>query len=244
MTNNKDIKKATGYIVYEGESQLNGDPIVAIVTLNSVNDKTGNMAQLWILRSDMHPSVAKKTAMDGAICGDCIFRQSLGGACYVTIHQAPAAVYRAYSKGNYPELEDFSILEGRSIRFGAYGDPAAIPVSILATLKRYAKNNTSYTHQWKDNKDNETLKQVSMASVDNLAEAQEASEAGYRWFRVTNDLSTLRSDEIICPNTTKGTQCIDCNLCSGASSKAKSIVIEAHGMQSKRFVEEKLLVKN
>lgn len=237
-------KKPTGYIVFEGASELNGEPIVAIITLNSVNEKTGNMVQLWILRSDMHPSLAKKTAMDDAICGQCQFRQSLGGACYVTIHQAPAAVYRTYSKGNYPELEDFSILEGRNIRFGAYGDPAAIPVSVLVTLKRYAKNNTSYTHQWKDNKDNETLKQVSMASVDSLAEAEEASKAGYRWFRVTNDIKTLRSDEIICPNTTKGINCADCNLCSGTSKNAKSIVIEAHGMQSKRFVEKKSLVTN
>jgi len=242
MRNEKN--NPTGYIVYEGASLLNGEPIVAIITLKSVNEKTGDMVQLWILRSDMHPSVAKNEAKDDAICGNCIFRQSLGGACYVTIHQAPAAVYRAYSKGNYPELEDFSILEGRYIRFGAYGDPAAIPVSILTTLKRYAKNNTSYTHQWKDNKNNEALKQVSMASVDNLAEAQEAKEAGFRWFRVTNDLSTLRSDEIICPNTTKGTQCKDCNLCSGNATKAKSIVIEVHGVGSKKFEEEGVLVSS
>jgi hypothetical protein len=240
MTNTKTHtmkKKPTGYIVYEGTSVLNGEPIVAVITTKSANIKTGNMAQLWILRSDMHPIEAKEQGLDNAICGMCQFRQSLGGACYVNIGQAPSAVYRTYSKGGYPIANDLSIFEGFKIRFGAYGDPAAIPVSILATLKRYAKNNTSYTHQWKDNKDNDTLKAVSMASVDNLLEAEEAKKAGYRWFRVTNDISTLREDEIICPNTTKGIQCADCNLCSGNAVKAKSIVIETHGTWSKKFAE-------
>lgn len=239
-------KQPTGYIVYEGESQLNGEPIVGIVTMKSGNEKTGNMAQLWILRSDMHPSEASKAGLDDAICGECPFRKSLGGACYVTIFQAPAAVYRTYNKGNYPIIKDYSIFAGRSIRFGAYGDPAALPISVLATLKSYAKNNTAYTHQWKDNKDNETLKQVSMASVDNLAEAEEAKEAGYRWFRVTKDIKTLRDDEIVCPNTTNETLCINCNLCSGNTTKAKSIVIEVHGGigNDKKFIEKDLVLTN
>jgi len=231
-------KKPTGYIIYEGVSQLNGEPIVGIITMKSANVKTGNMAQLWIMRSDIHPIDAKKQKLDDAVCGQCQFRQSLGGACYVNLGHAPSAVYRSYSKGSYPVCDDLSIFEGMKVRFGAYGDPAAIPVSLLATLKRYVKNNTSYTHQWKDNKDNELLKQVSMASVDNLLEAQEASEAGYRWFRVTNDIETLRDDEIVCPNTTKGTLCMDCNLCSGNSVGAKSIVIENHGTWSKKFIED------
>ena len=245
MTNTKTnkTKAPSGYIVYEGESQLNGEPIVGIITMKSVNVKTGNMAQLWILRSDMHPIEAKEQGVDNAICGNCQFRQSLGGACYVNIGQAPSAVYRTYNKGGYPVAKNLSIFKDMKIRFGAYGDPAAIPVSILALLKSYAKNNTSYTHQWKDNKNNDILKAVSMASVDSLAEAQEASEAGYRWFRVTNDISTLRCDEIICPNTTKGILCQDCNLCSGNAVKAKSIVIETHGTWSKKF-DDNLVVSN
>jgi len=239
MTNTKkNTKKPTGYIVYEGESQLNGEPIVAIITIKSVNTKTGNMAQLWILRSDMHPIEAKKVGADDAICGGCQFRQSLGGACYVNLGHAPSAVYKTYTKGGYPVAKKFNIFDGLNIRFGAYGDPAAIPVNILALLKSYSRNNTSYTHQWRTNKDNTILKAVSMASVDSLTEAQEASEAGYRWFRVTNDISTLRSDEIICPNTTKGILCKDCNLCSGNAIKAKSIVIESHGTWVKNFKEK------
>lgn len=233
-------KKPTGYIVYEGASALNGEPIVAVVTMKSANVKTGNMAQLWILRSDMHPIEAKEQGVDDAICGGCQFRQSLGGACYVNIGQAPSAVYRTYSKGGYPDCTDYSVFEGKSMRFGAYGDPAAIPLDILTNLKAVVTNNTSYTHQWQNN-DSEALKQVSMASVDNLAEAELAKEKGFRWFRVTNDIDTLRSDEIICPNYTNGVQCKDCKLCSGQGAKgAKSIVIPTHGTWAKRFDEEKV----
>jgi len=238
MTNTDQV--ATGYIVYQGASMLTGEPIVAIVTMKTINKKTGAMAQLWILRSDMHPVEALTNGSDEAICGGCQFRKSLGGACYVNVGQAPGAVYRKYvdPERGYPVCEDFSVFEGIKMRFGAYGDPAAIPVSILTTIKGFVKNNTSYTHQWKDNKDNEALKQVSMASVDNVEEAVEAIKAGYRTFRVTNDINTLRKDEIVCPNDTHGTQCSDCGLCGGTSVTAKNIVIGAHGTWKKNFEEK------
>jgi hypothetical protein len=43
-----------GVVLYEGPSELDGKPIVVVATFNSVNDKTGNMVQTWIIRSDMH----------------------------------------------------------------------------------------------------------------------------------------------------------------------------------------------
>ncbi len=231
------MKKPTGYIVYEGVSQLDGvSPIVGIITMKSANVKTGNMAQLWILRSDIHPIDAKKASLDDAICGQCQFRQSLGGACYVNLGHAPSAVYRTYSKGGYPVAESLNIFKDMKVRFGAYGDVAAIPLDIMTKLKSVVKNNTSYTHQWKGGK-HDGLQQLSMASVDNLAEAELAKDNGWRWFRVTNDIDTLRDDEIICPNYTTGVQCIDCNLCSGNAVKAKSIVIPTHGTWSKNFKE-------
>jgi len=233
----KKTKTPTGYVIYKGPSQLNGKEIVAIVTMKSTNIKTGNMAQLWILLEGLNPVEASQTKADDAICGSCQFRQSLGGACYVNIGQAPGIIFRAYNKGNYPFAHDYSVFEGKSMRFGAYGDPAAIPLDILTKLKAVVTNNTSYTHQWKNN-DNKALKDVSMASVDNLLEAEQAKERGYRWFRVTNDIETLRSDEIICPNYTSNVQCKDCKLCSGNGAKgAKSIVIPSHGSWKGRFTE-------
>lgn len=229
------MSKPTGYVIYEGPSEINGEPIVAIVTLKSSNVKTGNMASMWILHKDVRPTEASKEGKDEAVCGMCPHRHNLGGACYVTLFQAPLQVFKSYHKGNYPKVDDMSAFEGMSVRFGAYGDPYAIPVSILTSIKAVVKNNTSYTHQWRQG--NEALKSVSMASVDNVEETKEAQAKGWRTFRVTSDIDTLLDTEIICPNTTKGIQCIDCGLCKGTSSKGKSIVIEVHGAKKKKFEE-------
>jgi hypothetical protein len=64
-----------------------------------------------------------------------------------------------------------------------------------------------------------------------------AQSEGWRTFRVTNHLNDLMENEIICPNTTHGTKCIDCKLCSGFS-KAKNIVIQVHGAKVKGLLKK------
>ena len=232
------MKKVTGYTIFEGKSPITGDDIIAVITLKSTNIKTGNMASMWILHKDLSPIEASKQGKDESICGMCPHRHNLGGACYVTLFQAPLQVWKSYHKGNYPKVNDMTIFEGMSVRFGAYGDPNVVPIDILVQLKSVVKNSTSYTHQWKTESDNESLKAVSMASVDNKAEAKLAIENGWRYFRVTNDISDIdKATEIVCPNTTKGIQCIDCGLCKGNTIKAKNIVIEVHGSKKKKFKE-------
>ena len=95
------------------------------------------------------------------------------------------------------------------------------------------ENNTSYTHQWRQGDD--ILRNVSMASVDNLAEQVEAVKKGWRTFRVATADSDIADNEIVCPNITKGISCLDCGLCSGASKQAKNIVVPVHGTFKKRF---------
>ena len=227
------MKKVTGYTIFEGKSPITGDDIIAVITLKSTNIKTGNMASMWILHKDLSPIEASKEGKDESICGMCPHRHNLGGACYVTLFQAPLQVWKSYHKGNYPKVNDMTIFEGMSVRFGAYGDPNVIPIDILVQLKSVVKNSTSYTHQWKTESDNESLKSVSMAS-----EATLAIQNGWRYFRVTNDISDInKATEIVCPNTTKGIQCIDCGLCKGNTIKAKNIVIEVHGSKKKKFNE-------
>jgi hypothetical protein len=232
------MKKASGYIVYEGKSEINGENIVAIVTMKSTNVKTGNMASMWILNADMTPTEASKSGNDESVCGDCKHRAVNKGACYVTLFHAPLQVYKSYKKGNYPTAESMDIFTDMKVRFGAYGDPSAIPTQILASIKAVVKNNTSYTHQWKAN--NEILKRVSMASVDSIEEQKTAVANGWRTFRVTSDLTDKLDNEIICPNSTKNIQCADCGLCSGTSVGAKNIVIEVHGSKKGNFEKQKL----
>jgi hypothetical protein len=180
------MKKPTGYTIFEGKSPITGDDIIAVITLKSTNIKTGNMASMWILHKDLSPIEASKQGKDESICGMCPHRHNLGGACYVTLFQAPLQVWKSYHKGNYPKVNDMTIFEGMSVRFGN-----VIPIDILVQLKSVVKNSTSYTHQWKTESDNESLKAVSMASVDNKEEATLAIENNWRYFRVTNDISDM-----------------------------------------------------
>ena len=235
-TKKAPTKKApNGYKLFEGKSKINGERIIAILTLKTANKKTGQMAQLWILNADLNPVDASKQKKDFSICGNCKLRKSLDGACYVNLGQAPLSVYKAYKLNKYPTLSNnnYNVLEGLKIRFGAYGDPFALPIEILSKLKAVATNNTSYTHQWR--KGSETLKAVSMASVDNIREQKQAVANGWRTFRVAKLDSEILPNEIICPNVTKNISCDVCNLCSGANLKAKNIVIPVHGNGAKKF---------
>lgn len=61
-----------GFVAYRGPSRLDGAPIVLIVTLASLNTKTGAMAQAWVLRSDISPQEAIGDGRDRSVCGDCV----------------------------------------------------------------------------------------------------------------------------------------------------------------------------
>ena len=234
------MKKPKGYIVYEGPSKIDGEPIVGIVTNQSTNTKTGNLMQLYILRADVRPTLATTTGQDRSVCGDCKHRHFNGGACYVMPFTGPLGVWKAYKKGIYETLDDFNVFNNRVLRFGAYGDPHALPIDVLIMIKTHIKNGTSYTHLWKTltGLDLNISKQFTMASVDNIEEKHEAQRLGYRTFRVVKDYDNLESDEIICPNITKGVTCIECKLCNGNQIGAKNIVVKAHGVKSKRKLKK------
>lgn len=231
----KQSRPNGGYIVYEGASRINGDNIVVIVTMKSANVKTGDLPTMWILHQDHKPTEASKLGKDEAVCGDCKLRQSTGGACYVNLGHGPRAVYQAYKSGKYKHLNgDYDVFSGLKMRFGAYGDPYAMPLDVLIQIKSRVKNAVGYTHQWRNDNG---LSSLSMASVDNVQEAIEAQQAGWRTFRVAGMDSEIMDNEIVCPNYTTGVKCVDCNLCSGNEIGAKNIVIPVHGSWKGRFNE-------
>lgn len=191
------------------------------------------MWQTWILRADVSPTVAVASGEDSSICGDCRLRKQPGGgrACYVNVGQAPASVWRAYRRGAYARrLPLQSETSNAMIRLGAYGDPAAVPLSVWETLTRGAKGWTGYTHQWSWATE---LQRYCMASVDTEDEAHAAHAAGWRTFRTRNSDTQLLSLEVVCPASPEGgdkLQCIDCMACHGtANNRRSSITIIAHG---------------
>lgn len=226
-------------ILYEGPSLLNGEPIVAIATglaSPSTNRKTGPMIQTWILVQDEAPHLAVKSGNDSAVCGDCPAR---GKWCYVTTFQGPRSIWETWKRGGYPS-SDLDELKGKAVRFGAYGDPAAVPFEVWDEIGIHASMTTGYTHAWKYC--NPLHKHYCMASVDTEEEAIYARSMGWRTFRVTKQPGDKSlSKEVVCPASEEAgnkIQCIDCGACDGVSSNRKShIVIKAHGAKTKRYEE-------
>ncbi len=234
----------TGYVVYDGPSLIDHKPIVAIVTLQSQNKKTGNMAQIWILRADISPLEAckagrlNKESGDYSICGDCTHRKN--GTCYVDVSKAPSHVWRKYRRNGYPMADTDTLddaLFGRSVRIGAYGDPAAVPLRVWKPIVDYAQNHTGYTHQWNNRRLASDMQwRFLMASTESVEETTAAQRAGWRTFRAKYSFSPKMESETNCPASTEmgeRTDCASCGLCDGSRSK-KSITINVHGLFAKR----------
>jgi hypothetical protein len=222
---------------------LNGEPIVAIATgieNKSANVKTGPMIQIWILAQEETPATAAKSGKDAAVCGDCPLRPSATGACYVTLFQGPRSIWATWKRDGYKPMQ-LSEFAGKSVRFGAYGDPAAVPFEILDEIGMQASLVTGYTHQWRTC--DPLHKHYCMASVEDEEGAIDAVSRGWRTFRVTTQPGDRSlSNEVICPASEEAghkIQCIQCGACDGTASNRKSqIVIHAHGSRTKKFRKE------
>lgn len=227
-------------VVYEGPSELNGEPIVGIITglvSPSTNVKTGPMAQLWILNAQEEPHTAVKSGADEAVCGDCPAR---GKWCYVTTFQGPLSIYRSWKRGIYEQYTP-ETLDGVVLRFGAYGDPAAIPYERIHEIGRRLHRFTGYTHAWK-NCDRE-LRHYCMASVDSISDQREAEKSGWRTFRVSTPDSPRLKGEATCPASAEAGNLVTCHQCLACDGRRRprvkgNIVIQAHGSKTKRFLEE------
>lgn len=229
-----------GFILDRFASPIDGQSVVAILTLNSTNRKTGNMAQVWILREDINPVQAITDGLDYSICGNCPHRkdQTTGKrSCYVNVGQAPLAVWRSYKAGKYAEdlsyKEGKKILKNKKIRWGAYGDPAIINPQIFYAVNGLAAGHTGYTHQWRESFA-QVYKGDFMASCDGLADYLDASAHGWKCFSVTPKGTTGQGKQ--CPATVEGSQaqCLTCNLCNGDKA---DIWVEAHGAGAKHVAQ-------
>ncbi len=238
-----------GIVVYRGPSQIDGQPIVGVLVLHSENTKTGDMAQLFIMREDLEPHEAQRTGDDVSVCGDCPLRPSTVRArraagvsaedspfCYVKTFQGPLSTWRV-TRGQAANLAravcGLMLLEGEhALRLGAYGDPAALPEHVVATLVAAAGGRaTGYTHQWREYR-YRWLRRYAMASCDTPNDFARAAAEGWRSFRVITrrSLPVLGAREIQCPSD-RGIQCRDCRLCDGSrgqEDKRKHITILAH----------------
>ena len=232
----------TRMLVWEGISEIDGEtPIMLLATgvpwrggkgSKSANPKTGPMIQTWVIRSDMPPSEALNRGMDRAICGTCPHASKASGgtgACYVEGWRVNSIYAAHVTKGSTPmSLEAFA---GQEIRFGAYGDPAAVPLHVWEELASVASGTTGYTHQWRNI--SPEFARIAMASVDSVEEWPQAKARGYRSFVVLPAGSDKPRGAVVCPASDEGgkrVQCITCLQCSGTDSGRRAdITIQAHG---------------
>lgn len=230
--------------VWEGPSQLDGRTIMVIATglrKNSLNSKTGNMVQTWVLLKGVSPSEAVKTGEDSSVCGQCPLRPFLKAQrpdylprpCYVKTWQAPRAVWGAHHDREVSDPEVVRArIAGRKVRKGSYGDPAAVPSHVWEMLQSTPKD-TGYTHQWETAE--KPLTRSVMASVHTVKEAMAAWTRGFRTFRVVRSVDErIPGKEIVCPASKEAgvrTTCAECGLCNGSQGdddRRKNIVIVAH----------------
>jgi hypothetical protein len=245
------MAKPLGFILDQGSSPIDGSPYVAILTLKSSNRKTGNMAQVWILRSDLNPVEAIATGDDYSICGNCPHRKGENSyvdgvlnytdkgsrSCYVNVGQAPLSVWRAFKAGKYET--DLTVEQGKKylskikIRWGAYGDPAIINPIIFNAVNGAAAGHTAYTHQWREDWA-QWAKGSMQASCDGMQDYLEASAHGWKTFSVVPSNVEYAGIKK-CPATVEGSkaQCLTCSLCDGDKT---DIYVQAHGSGAKHVV--------
>jgi len=211
-----------GYEIYNGPSELNGEPIKVIKTGTkraSTNRKTGDMAQWWIMPTNSKPTDAVTNGDDRAVCGDCPAKPSNGGHCYLNYGWMNGTWNATYpSEPTSRDVPD---------RLGAWGDPAAIPYDVVKA--HMSARFTGYTHQWRTC--DPRFQSILMASVDSQAEYIEATNAGWRTFRTRTKTDNIHVNEISCPASKESgerVKCADCLLCAGTSKQAKNITIIIH----------------
>ena len=236
-----------GVIVYRGPSMIDGSPIVAIATgLEDLsnNPKTGGMLQLFILSAIADPVKVAKRGQDASVCGNCQHRPANDNTCYVALFQGPLSVYRAFRRGNYLdhglEYATHEIARaGKPVRLGAYGDPAALPVDVVAAICSVAPGHTGYTHQWRSFPQ---LRPYVVASVDSPDQLIDAHAAGWRTFRTGTaaDVTVAGIREIACPASDESgnrTTCAKCRLCDGSAHQGvrASVKINPHGPRAIAF---------
>jgi len=236
----------TGAVVWEGRSRLTGDPIVVLVTWRSRNGGTGDMAQSWILRSDQHPIDAIRTGADTAVCPEsCTLRlrasrdaEGPQARCYAAGGLTVRALSGLYARlGDYPRMTPEQAgmrLAGARLRIGAYGDPAAVPVSVWVALTAHTAGHTGYTHA-ADRAP--LLRSLVMASADSAEQAARLQASGWRTYRVRHvgaggEVERLLAGEVVCPKSAEGGEratCDRCLLCDGTGGRSqRSIAVVDH----------------
>ena len=228
--------------LWRGASRLNGEPIVVLAaclrarTGDDANNKTGDMVQVYILPQSEDPTAATKSGKDVSVCGSCVHRPAAESGmrdCYVNTSWAPRNLWLSWRSGAVP-FAPVGVLDGAPVRFGAWGDPAAVPLEVWAPLVEGSITYTGYTQEWPAL--DVTVWGWLMASVIGEDEQLAARDQGWRTFRTAYDGDPdpgAMEGERECLATAKGIPCVGCGGCGGLDQPLRSsYALRVHGMRA------------
>lgn len=226
--------KVKSGIIYQSKT------IIAIATSESVNAKTGSGVQIWILDARMHPVESRRGGHDAENqCKGCPLASENG--CYVNANPL-SAIWRKYTAGGYSMLrlgspEFDSLFAGQYVRFGAYGNPSALPILLIEYIAGLASRFTGYFHDWHQMPASKARAygRFLMASCE-TSNWQQAQALGLRTFTTCSDPVDIKGAGMECLADAKGMQCKECGLCDGTARARKlpSVWIRVHGYQVKK----------
>lgn len=229
------------HIYWRGPSQITGEPIRVLITKAArpaaANSKTGHMWQVYVLPDNgQRVTDSIKDGSDRAVCGDCQHRKTDGGDgdCYTygMVVTAANGMARVDDNGRSGLITAEEIVASElPVRFGAYGDPAAVPYDVMAPLAAGGRW-TAYTHQW--GRCDQRWRDIAMASCDSVADMDIATAMGWRCYTVVPVGTGRVSGAVPCPSPRIA--CADCLKCSGVGAGRRgNVSIEAHGARKRAF---------
>ena len=209
--------------------------IQVIATEKSGNRKIGKAIQIWIVPKSETVTDSRRNGNDAKTqCKGCPLASNHG--CYVGSYYVDAIQKSAWA-GKKPRAKNrqqiVDLVKGKFVRFGAYGNPSMIPLSLVKLIADNASGWTGYFHD---------CHQMSQAKAKTYAHyfmvsrepsnMHEALSKGFRAFVTRSPSGPIPDGLTDCPSS-RGVTCSQCQLCSGTSKRARSISIPVHGYQTK-----------
>ena len=236
---------------------ITGNTLCVVRLGTTSNDKIADpkekIVQTYHYSRDQFEEAQRQTSMqaffskDGDVCMDCPYSMSNGAdlkGCYThkrmqysgMLSQLKSVASKHKSWDDIPQYdakiasEIVTMCAGRYVRFGTYGEPSLMPISLVRCIAVVAKSWSGYTHQWQkpwayDYRD------FFMASTHDAYQTNTAHTMGWRAFM--DDTTHTNHDGMVnCPASKEGgykSTCSKCMLCSGIKGKgSKSVYIFNH----------------
>lgn len=212
---------------------LDGQEIqVVLYAFNhATNRKTGRLIEAAVLLANIKPSDAAASGRDRAVCGDCPGRLTNWNFCYRSpghdIDKTWETIRNAQAVG-VAEARRIVRESGLPIRFGSYGDFAAVPLEILEALALAARkpdgswNHTGFTHQWSHPNFDPCVLAYLDASVEFAGEREELKRLfpGTKTHRLLAQPEYILPDEVFCLGGAgkSDVHCCGCLSCRGITN--------------------------